>query len=103
MDDDDAIAIQEAVAIVHEIEVETWDRVERAICRYWMFQVGNVPDQFVATCVGCGCTDREACAGGCSWLALNEEPHRAAFEAEQRVQAFRESVDFCESLALGEA
>ncbi|TAN12926.1 MAG: hypothetical protein EPN34_03115 [Burkholderiaceae bacterium] len=26
-----------------------------------------------ATCVGCGCTDRRACLGGCSWLAVNRD------------------------------
>lgn len=24
-----------------------------------------------ATCIGCGCTDSRACAGGCSWLRLD--------------------------------
>jgi hypothetical protein len=28
-------------------------------------------DVDVAKCVGCGCTDLRACAGGCSWLAVN--------------------------------
>lgn len=23
-------------------------------------------------CIGCGCTDDEACAGGCSWSLINE-------------------------------
>lgn len=24
-------------------------------------------------CVGCGCTDAQACPGGCSWAAVEEE------------------------------
>ncbi len=24
-------------------------------------------------CIGCGCTDDEACDGGCSWALLNDE------------------------------
>ena len=26
-----------------------------------------------AVCMGCGCTDETACAGGCSWLRLDED------------------------------
>jgi transcription elongation factor Elf1 len=26
-----------------------------------------------AVCVGCGCSDLRACAGGCSWLAVNRD------------------------------
>lgn len=54
------------------------------------------------TCVGCGCTDNQACDGGCDWLVVNRvtkrgvcsscETHRAAFESEQRVQEFRETL-----------
>lgn len=28
-------------------------------------------DEWQATCSGCGCTDDRACAGGCSWLAVD--------------------------------
>jgi hypothetical protein len=27
--------------------------------------------EWAATCAGCGCTDDRACAGGCSWLAVD--------------------------------
>jgi hypothetical protein len=27
----------------------------------------------IAVCAGCGCTDLRACAGGCSWLAVNRD------------------------------
>jgi hypothetical protein len=26
-----------------------------------------------STCLACGCTDRRACPGGCSWLELDRE------------------------------
>lgn len=26
-----------------------------------------------ATCAGCGCTDRRACAGGCYWIAVDRD------------------------------
>ena len=26
----------------------------------------------MTTCIGCGCTDEEACDGGCSWIAVSE-------------------------------
>jgi hypothetical protein len=34
---------------------------------------GTLLQQREATCVGCGCTDLCACAGGCSWLAVSRE------------------------------
>jgi hypothetical protein len=29
------------------------------------------PPPAEARCVGCGCTDSQACAGGCYWLEVN--------------------------------
>jgi ferredoxin len=29
-----------------------------------------------STCVGCGCTDRQACPEGCSWLGVNRLTRR---------------------------
>ena len=47
-----------------------------------------------ATCVGCGCTDRRACADGCSWAAVDRRTgtgvcsnctdHLEAWKAQQR-------------------
>ncbi len=31
------------------------------------------PVGMVATCIGCGCDDLHACAGGCSWLRVDRE------------------------------
>lgn len=30
----------------------------------------------VAMCINCGCTDLEACADGCSWLAVDRKQRR---------------------------
>jgi hypothetical protein len=32
---------------------------------------GTVDLENPATCVGCGCTDREGCEQGCTWLGVN--------------------------------
>lgn len=29
-------------------------------------------NQVMTICVGCGCTDLEACANGCAWVAIDE-------------------------------
>lgn len=29
------------------------------------------PYEDSATCIGCGCNDERACAGGCSWLRVD--------------------------------
>jgi len=35
----------------------------------------------VAVCIGCGCTDLEACEGGCSWVSLDPPVCSACVEA----------------------
>lgn len=40
----------------------------------------------MTTCIGCGCTDEDACEGGCSWLA----------------KSMSERAGLCSSCGLGE-
>jgi hypothetical protein len=40
----------------------------------------------MTTCIGCGCTDEEACDGGCSWIA----------------KSVSERAGLCSSCGLGE-
>lgn len=30
----------------------------------------------IATCIGCGCDDANACEGGCGWISVNRETQR---------------------------
>ena len=36
-----------------------------------LLERGTVDLANPATCAGCGCTDREGCFEGCTWLAVN--------------------------------
>jgi hypothetical protein len=33
----------------------------------------EVIDREIHRCIGCGCTEKHACAGGCAWVGLNDE------------------------------
>lgn len=35
----------------------------------------------MTTCIGCGCTDEDACPGGCSWIAISPNEHAGACSA----------------------
>jgi hypothetical protein len=55
----------------------------------------------ISTCIGCGCDDNHACAGGCSWLRLDAHTETGvcsgctemlpAWEAGQRFEKYRPS------------
>jgi hypothetical protein len=41
------------------------------------------------TCVGCGCTDSQACAGGCYWLSKDAKTHTGVCsECPDKLKAF---------------
>lgn len=112
VDDDDAPAIEDVLTLFREHpsqfvlpddpELDFTGRVLAQVCRGFMDMLFLCPPSKEITCIGCGCKDNSACDGGCSWLAFNSdtrrgvcsncETHRAAFEAEQRVQEFRETL-----------
>lgn len=110
LDDDDSQSIDDVLALfaespfhdVPEGESDDIGAVLGKVCREWMGMMFIVPPSEVSTCIGCGCTDNQACDGGCEWLAVDRvtkrgvcsscEAHLAAFEAEQRVQDFRETL-----------
>lgn len=110
VDDDDARAIADVLRIFaeqpfHDLPEGESDEVGGVIgevCRAWMDLLFIVPPSQESTCIGCGCTDNQACEGGCDWLAENRVTRRGvcsscpsfleAFAAEQRVQEFRESL-----------
>jgi hypothetical protein len=37
-----------------------------------VLELRQVLENVETTCVGCGCTDLQACAGGCQWIAIDE-------------------------------
>lgn len=39
----------------------------------------------MTTCIGCGCTDENACQGGCSWIAIS--PNELAGACSKCVEA----------------
>lgn len=108
VNDSDEQAIADVLAIASErdpglvVDGAVRGAVLAEVCRDWMDSMGLVPPSAEIHCISCGCTDNEACADGCSWLVFNPdtrrgvcsncETHRAAFEAEQRVQEFRETL-----------
>lgn len=108
VNDEDARAIHDVVTLACErdrslvVTSVVIGGVLAEICRDWMNSMFIVPPSEVSTCIGCGCTDNAACDGGCEWIAVNRETkrgvcsncetHLASFEAEQRVQEFRETL-----------
>ena len=109
VDDEDAQAILDAVeycrtAGIGIFESEPGQSDELGIvlseaCRVFLDSEGARP---VATCIGCGCNDNQACAEGCTWLAVDRDerigvcsncPEQLAeFEGEQRVRALHETI-----------
>ena len=109
VDDEDAKAILAAVeycrtAGICAFESEEGESDELGMilsetCRAFLDSEGARP---VATCIGCGCNDNQACAEGCTWLAVDREnghgvcsqcPESLAdFEGEQRVRALHETI-----------
>jgi hypothetical protein len=114
--DVDLQAIKDGCACLREIALLEYDphavtdlptdgEALGAISRAFMRSVGMYPPSAVATCIGCGCTDNAACAGGCEWLAVDHDSRRGvcsncrehldAFAAQQRVADLRRTIEEC--------
>jgi predicted Fe-S protein YdhL (DUF1289 family) len=49
----------------------------------------------VATCVGCGCTDHEACSDGCTWLDVDyDEQSGVCSNCPDHLQAWQAEHPF---------
>lgn len=64
--------------------------LEGTVAEFRMFFRTGVPEDLEQICMFCGCTDEEACPGGCSWVAQNVCSRCADIVHEALVQEVQE-------------